>query len=46
MTKQEFKCAFVFMFGMKANKEDIQIVKDFIQASSDDPNPEFALNLD
>ena len=30
MSKQDFKCSFVFIFGLKPNKEDIAIVKEFI----------------
>ena len=30
LNKQEFKCAFIFYFGLKPSKEDIMITKEFI----------------
>lgn len=34
MTKQDFKCAFIFYFGMKPSKEDIMIAKEFVREST------------
>ena len=31
LTKTEFKCAFIFLTGMKPSKRDMDVVKDFIE---------------
>jgi hypothetical protein len=32
MIKLEFKCAFIYIFGLKPSKEDIKLVKEFIKS--------------
>ena len=34
LTKTEFKCAFIFLIGMKPSKKDMDLVKQFIGANS------------
>jgi Ca2+-binding EF-hand superfamily protein len=33
LTKTEFKCAFIFATGLKPSKQDMQLVKEFLQAT-------------
>ena len=30
MNKTQFKCAFIYIFGIKPSKDDIALVKDFL----------------
>ena len=34
LTKTEFKCAFIFVTGLKPSKQDMQVVRQFIQQQS------------
>jgi len=43
MSKQEFKCAFIYHFGMKPSKEDIQVGREFIRQSNQSNQEDFLL---
>ena len=47
MNKTDFKCAFIYLFGVKPSKQDIQLTKDFLSASalSDGESP-FIMDTD
>ena len=31
--KTEFKCAFIFLIGMRPNKDDMQVIKQFMNSN-------------
>ena len=48
LTKTEFKCAFIFLIGMKPSKKDMDLVKQFIWNNSHGQiiaNEEFAIGM-
>ena len=48
LTKTEFKCAFIFLIGMKPSKKDMDLVKQFIWKNSHGQiiaNEEFAIGM-
>ena len=34
LTKTEFKCAFIFLIGMKPSSKDMELIKSFVTSSS------------
>ena len=34
LTKTEFKCAFIFLIGMKPSSKDMELIKQFVGSSS------------
>ena len=43
MDKQNFKCSFIYHFGVKPNKEDMAVAKEFVEMVNPQL-PEFALS--
>ena len=34
LTKLEFKCAFIYLTGMKPSKQDMQVIKEYVRSCS------------
>lgn len=32
LTKLEFKCAFIYLTGMKPSKQDMQVIKEYVRS--------------
>ncbi len=34
LTKLEFKCAFIYLTGMKPSKQDMQVIKEYVRSTT------------